>query len=207
MNLYTVTVPKYKSKSRNIMRMLIKMDECFKYYDPVVVIKNNDCPFSEITEYLSTFHNIEDYKIIDTILSTSISKKSSQPSMMINLLFGDVDTELPFIEKNEVEEESKFEITEDGCKVPKEIPKSNDKTRSVMCKINEELYSRDTWKELDTKGCCVVCVGNLSKEEEVDLEYVKNNISHSSVRHNCVNVDIKRTKDKVAVVVALTWKR
>lgn len=216
MNQCIITVPKYKSKVRNITRMLVKMDECFKYYDCTVAMKEIDCPVKEINEYLRTFHDLEDYVVwkSDDETITYIERKLSNSGIVLTLEYGDKETQFPLEHKPAVIDDdlnmiSEPPLDERVTENPKSVVKvesSFKKTRQVMCKINEELYSKDSWKELDTKGCCVVSVGNLKSEEEVDLEYVKNNISHSSVIHKCVNINIMRTEDRTAVVVVLTWK-
>lgn len=210
MDQHIITVPKYKSKSRNIMRMLLKMDECLKYYDAVVVLKDTDCPNSEITEYIGAFHDLTDYNIYNASQINYISKKSSiQPIIKLCLEYGNSETELPFTVKVDEVESDTDTITSSELStesLPKSITANNSKTRQVMCKVNEELYSKDSWKELDAKGCCVVSVGNLKPDDEVNIEYVKANISHSSVIHKCVNIDMMRSSDRTAIVVILTWK-
>ena len=214
MNQRIVNVPKYKSRVRNITRMLVKMDECFKYYDCTVSVKESDCPVSEIREYLGAFHDLEDYviwKSEDESL-TYIERKQSKSVIILHLEYSDKETQFPLEHKPAIiDEPDNINASSETEEIVSSDTKSTahqsaSKTRQVMCKINEELYSKDSWRELDTKGCCVVAVGNLKSEEEVDLEYVKNNISHSSVTHKCVNINIVRTEDKTAVVVVLTWK-
>lgn len=219
MNQCIVTVPKYKSKVRNITRMLVKMDECFKYYDCTVAMKESDCPVKEINEYLRTFHDLEDYVVwkSDDEIITYVERKLANSEIVLALEYGDKETQFPLEHKPAILdeyddvvgsvtpiEEKKVEEASDNNKISPSY--SGSKTRQVMCKINEELYNKDSWRELDTKGCCVVSVGNLKSDEEVDLEYIKNNVSHSSVIHKCVNINIIRTDDRTAVVVVLTWK-
>ena len=205
-----VTIIKRKAKSKNVKNLLAKMDECFKYYNCSVTISADECSRKDVEDYLSVFHELSDYYVSESCgerKTVSVAKSGNTPDTDIVLDYGSVETELPFVEEKKTEQlEQKFKITEDGCKVPS-IQRSNDKTRQVMCKINEEMYTKDVWYELDKNGCCAVCVGGLDYSDDVDLKYVKDNISHSSVVHKCVNIDIKRTKDRAAVVVVLTWKR
>lgn len=204
-----ITVPKYKSKTRNYMRMLIKMNELFRYYDCRVLVSASDLPEKEIIDYLSTFHDIEDYGLIQTKNNTIIiwKKTGDNDSKEFKLEYGDSDTELPLKEEVEpIEETPIVKPSEDPIEQKHVIHPSASRTRQIMAEVNEKLYKIDSWKMLDENGCCTVSIGNIKPEDEIDFDYIKTNISHSGVRHKCLDVDIMKTSNNKAIIVVLTWK-